>query len=316
MNPVRPVLVTGAPRSGTTWVGQMLAAAPELYYIHEPFNPDYHPGSGVCNVRFAHHQTYITEYDENKYFTPIKDMIDGRYNITAALLACRSLDEIKKVWVQKRLFQERNRVGMRPLIKDPIALMSAGWLSKRFDMNVVVMVRHPAAIAASMKRLHWGFDPARWALAQKQLMADYLHPFEDELTHLKDAGSDIIGQIALFWKIAYFMVLKYKEKYPHWIYLRHEDISRDPLPAYEKLYQQLGLSLTDEARESISDSSSESNPSRSRGDEKLIKMNSKKVTAQWKKALSAQEIGRIRETVEEVSASFYSDKDWEIGLPE
>src|SRR5690606_21198944 len=34
----RGILVTGSPRSGTTWVGRMLATDPRLTYFHEPFN--------------------------------------------------------------------------------------------------------------------------------------------------------------------------------------------------------------------------------------------------------------------------------------
>ena len=46
--------------------------------------------------------------------------------------------------------------------------------------------------------------------------------------------------------------------------------------------------------------------------EKLLKLNSKKVISQWKNALSAQEVRRIKERVEEVSKYFYSDSDWEM----
>ena len=38
----KPILVTGAHRSGTTWVGKMLALAPGVAYLHEPFSPT-HP---------------------------------------------------------------------------------------------------------------------------------------------------------------------------------------------------------------------------------------------------------------------------------
>lgn len=34
-----PVVVTGIPRSGTSWVGKMLQASGELTYINEPLNP-------------------------------------------------------------------------------------------------------------------------------------------------------------------------------------------------------------------------------------------------------------------------------------
>jgi hypothetical protein len=35
----KPILVTGSHRSGTTWAGQMVAAAPHTAYIHKPLNP-------------------------------------------------------------------------------------------------------------------------------------------------------------------------------------------------------------------------------------------------------------------------------------
>ena len=309
---VKPLLVTGSPRSGTTWVGRMLAPSMQLYYIHEPFNPTYPPGSGICNVRFNHHQAYITEDNEKRFYKPIKQMIEGRYNFPAAILSSRSINDVKKALSQKKHFLRYRRKHMLPLIKDPIALMSAGWFGRRFDINVIVMVRHPAAFVASMKRLNWGFDPSRWALSQPLLLRDYLSSFEDELKNLKDSKSDIVDQTALLWKVLYFVVLKYKEIYSNWIFLRHEDISRDPLVQFDKLFGMLGLNFTDELEERVIEYSSESNPSHSKGAEKLIKLNSKKTVSNWKNVLSAQEIERIKKIVKEVSKFYYSDKDWEL----
>ena len=34
----RPILVTGTQRSGSTWVGQMIASHPRVVYVWEPFN--------------------------------------------------------------------------------------------------------------------------------------------------------------------------------------------------------------------------------------------------------------------------------------
>ena len=46
------ILVTGAPRSGTTWAGSTIAAAARLRYVHEPFNPHYYRPA-LCSVRFG-----------------------------------------------------------------------------------------------------------------------------------------------------------------------------------------------------------------------------------------------------------------------
>ena len=311
MNPVKPVLVTGSPRSGTTWVGQMLSASPQLYYIHEPFNPDHGPGRGICNIKFEHHQAYITDSNEKRYLKPIQRMIDGCYDLPAAILASRSMADIKMAWGQKKQFDQYCREGKRPVIKDPIALMSAGWLARRFDLQVVVMIRHPAAFVASMKRLNWGFDPARWALSQKELLSDYLAPLEDELRNLERHPGDVIDQASLLWKTAYHVVSTYMQEYPGWIFLKHEEISHQPLASYEQLFSKLGLAFTAEVQAQIREHSNASNPSHASGTEKLTKLNSRKVISQWKKALSSEEIMRIKAIVGDFADRFYPQSDWE-----
>ena len=53
----RPILVTGAHRTGTTWVGRLLAAAPAVAYISEPLNVLHRPG--VFRAKVANWYTYI-----------------------------------------------------------------------------------------------------------------------------------------------------------------------------------------------------------------------------------------------------------------
>jgi len=291
----------------------MLAASPQLYYVHEPFNPDFGAGRGICNIKFTHHQTYITEENETKYYKPIKQMLEGKYNFLAGILGSGfKKKDVIKVWCQNKEFLKYRQLHFFPLIKDPIAAMSAGWLGRRFDIDVIVMIRHPAAFVASMKRLNWTFHPERWALSQPLLIRDYLSPLEDEIKRLNDSDHDIIDYTSLMWKILYFVVLKYKEVYKDWTYLRHEDLSLDPLGQFKKLYGRLGLDFTDEVRKKIDEYSNTSNPSHSDGVEKLLKLNSKKVISNWKNALSAQEVKRIKEIVGDVSKYYYSDSDWEM----
>ncbi len=65
------------------------------------------------------------------------------------------------------------RRGATPLVKDPIALFSAEWLAATFDMRVLVMIRHPAAFAASIRRRGWRHRFADF-LEQPLLMRDLL----------------------------------------------------------------------------------------------------------------------------------------------
>ena len=58
----RPILVTGGHRTGTTWVGKMLAASGEAAYISEPLNVLHRPG--VMSTPVRHWYTYICPENE------------------------------------------------------------------------------------------------------------------------------------------------------------------------------------------------------------------------------------------------------------
>ena len=58
----RPILVTGTHRSGSTFVGRMIAAHPKVVYVSEPFNPDYYHGQTPVNQWFRH----VTAADERQ----------------------------------------------------------------------------------------------------------------------------------------------------------------------------------------------------------------------------------------------------------
>ena len=150
----KPILVTGAHRSRTTWVGRMLALSPEIGYIHEPFNI----ASYNRAADFAYWYYYITDENASSFFRGIADAIAFRYDLMDGIKrAQRPRDIVGAFRTYSRFWFHRLR-GARPLIKDPIAVFSAEWLASAFDMGVVVMIRHPAAFASSLKRLGWQFD--------------------------------------------------------------------------------------------------------------------------------------------------------------
>ena len=60
------ILVTGAHRTGTTWVGQMLAAG-GLAYVSEPLNVLHR--HGVMSAPVKHWYTYITSENEADYLS-------------------------------------------------------------------------------------------------------------------------------------------------------------------------------------------------------------------------------------------------------
>lgn len=306
----KPLLVTGTPRSGTTWVGRMLTASGAYHYLYEPFNPNAGVGRDVCDVAFERYFTYICADNESRYLGPMRDMVESRYRTWRGVADARTPRDLKTVWNRHREFAGYRRDRIPPLIKDPIALVSAGWMADRLDVDVVLMVRHPAAYAASMRRMGWGFSPRNWALSQPELMRDLLEPFRAELDQLETAAGDLIDQAALGWKVLNHVALAYRERHPDWLLVRHEDLSADPVAGFRTLYGQLGLPFDQRVESTVEEHSSETNPDLADGNVNTIRLNSRKNVGSWRTRLTAEEVARVRACVEPVSQRLYPDAEW------
>jgi len=305
-----PILVTGSHRSGSTWVGRMLCASREAFYVHEPFNearsgPRWIPGG------FPYWFYHISLVNADKYEERLLNVIELHYPLFRNALQIRSLRHVGRLGRDWLLSKYARLLGKRPLIKDPIALFSAEWLASRFDMKVIVMIRHPAGFASSLKRLNWQFDFSNW-LSQDLLMRDYLSPFRDQIIeYSRNKKKDIIDQAILMWNVIYSVVHRYRQTYPDWMFVRHEDLAANPLEGFERLYQYCGLTWNKRAKSVILAHSAPTNPKEvSPGDPGTIRRDSQATIRTWKKRLTQEEIERIREGTEEISSLFYKDAEW------
>ena len=269
-----PILVTGAHRSGTTWIGKMLALAPGIGYIHEPFSPVTAPG--ISSAPFTDYYTRVDSTNEALYLPGLERTLRFDYGYRAQLPAVRSPAGAARSAQDALAFARARRSHARPLVKDPIALLSAEWLAERFGMDVVVTIRHPAAFAASVLRLGWA-------------------PSLDEA--------------AESWRSLYAVVDGYRERHSDWLFVRHEDASRDPLPTFAFLYERLGLELTPAAEQEIASHSAPWNPSQPRS-RHAVRAHSAAVAESWRTYFGPDEIAHLREATREVWPRFYSDEDW------
>ena len=80
MNKNKPILITGCHRSGTTWIGKTIAYSNNIIYIGEPFNPNLSKRGGICGFKFKNWFEYISEENQDQYYTPILKMINLDYD--------------------------------------------------------------------------------------------------------------------------------------------------------------------------------------------------------------------------------------------
>ncbi|MCB1351968.1 MAG: sulfotransferase [Rhodobacteraceae bacterium] len=305
-----PILVTGSHRSGSTWVGNILALAPRAGYVHEPFNRHCMPG--ICRAGFPHWFQYVHEGDpeSSHYRACLQDTLSWRYSPRAQLRNLQGVWDTARMLRDMSHFRLRRLLKERVIMKDPIAFFSSEWLARSFGMDVVMVIRHPAAFVASIKAAKWVLH-YRTFLEQPALMEDLLADFREEIEAMAGQEDDTLQSAILLWRIIHQQISEWQTAHPDWIFLRHEDLSRDPEAEFRALYDRLGLEFTEKVRRDMQQYTGQQ---RSKGPQlynraRIIR-DSRSNILRWKERLSPEEIATIRQAVEPISSRFYTDADW------
>jgi hypothetical protein len=283
----------------------MLALAPGVRYIHEPFNP--RTPMGISSAPFDRYFTVVTAENESRYLHGLRRTLAFDYAFGAEFRHMRTPRDLVRSVRDSWAFELSRRARRRPLVKDPIALLSAEWLAKRFGMDVVVLVRHPAAFAASLDRLGWQHSFATFL--EDGRATEILHAYEDEIRAQAEEPGEVLEQAALLWRILYSVAARYRERHPDWIFLRHEEAAADPSGTFERLYTRLGLELTPKARERIARASGSENPVEGRSPH-AVDLDSAGTVGRWREQLTPDEVALVRERTRDVWPSFYLHEDW------
>jgi hypothetical protein len=244
-----PLLVTGLPRSGTSWVGKMLEASGSVTYVNEPLNPSHPPGHspGVLAVSPEHQFQYICADNDAVWAPAFRNTIALRYNLVAELRRNHGAYDLARMVKYASAFTIGRIRGRRAMIDDPFALFSTRWFVERLGARALVLVRDPVAVVGSYRRFGWTYHPEE--LRAQTLLVRNLHPHPASLLDL--AGSDDhVAKLAHLWRVAYLAVDRMRG-IPGVLIRRYEDLVNEPLEGFAQLYDEFDLPWTDRARRKI-----------------------------------------------------------------
>ena len=281
----------------------------ELGWVAEPFHHKHR--RGVLAAPTPQLYTYVCDDNEDTVLTDLTNTLRGRYAWRAGLSEIRTFRQAALAAKDVGRFTQRRLRRQRPLLKDPIALFSAPWIHRRFDADVVVMIRHPAAIMWSMKRLNWRFN-FNHLLRQPLLMRDLLEPWRAELESLAaQPDPDLIEEAALVWRVMYGVVDQWRGEFPQWQFVRHEDLSRAPVEGFRALFEHAQVEFTDSIVTYIESTTHATNPvSAPQGQAHALRRDSRANVAAWAAQLDAADVHRLRDLTEDVASEWYLDADW------
>jgi Sulfotransferase family len=211
----RPVLVTGVPRSGTTWLARQLAGAPGCAMTgREPMNPQ--PGQyrlgGTLDA-----------------WTRLR--APSRRQLAALRLAYAGLTP--RVYGK---YGHRQWAapwpGTTTVVKDPFAVLSVDTVVRVTSALPVLVYRHPAAVLASYRRMGWSPDVAEVSVA----VAD-----EEGLPAAPAGASDSAASMAWFWSTLNSVALQDLAAVEGGVVVSHEELASGGAHALGVLYDACGL---------------------------------------------------------------------------
>jgi hypothetical protein len=156
------VFLAGSGRSGTTWVSEVINHRNGYRLIFEPFHPD------ICK-NFRRKQYLRPDDRREEYLGPARKVLTGG---------------IRSSWTDRF---NRKFVARRRLIKDIRANLLLGWMRENFPgMPIVLLLRHPCAVAASRLALGWR-DNLPETMGQEELVEDFISPVEAKIRAARNA---------------------------------------------------------------------------------------------------------------------------------
>lgn len=269
------VFISGSGRSGTTWLQEIINYRNEYRMMFEPFYPE-----RVEILRGWHPIQYLHQScDDDRYLVPARDILSGN---------------VRNKWIDKynrRLFSKKR------LIKDIRANLFLNWMKVKFaEVPIVHIIRHPCAVANSKLLGGWDSNITQF-LAQKELMDDFLNPYEKEIR----AASSEFEKHIFSWCIENFVPLKQFQQ-GEILVIFYENLCIKPEEEIRHLFTFLGKPYSPKVLKRVSIPSLESN-------KRSAIISGADLVSSWRKNIIQEQVNRALE----IMSLFGMDKIYNAG---
>ncbi|HWB13967.1 MAG TPA: sulfotransferase [Pirellulales bacterium] len=250
------VFLLGTARSGTTWLGNILNSSPRSIYSHEPLVR--YPDEELLPVLKRIKKTGLATPDEREmvlhhwsrayfdvrrppFFT--KDYSAWPAGVPwAAWLAVRAAGRGYNTF--QRLFSPRNGARYDLVAKQGgLAVDGPNIVQALTPQVLIVIVRHPCAVIASLRR---GQKLGLMARPSRDRWLDDHLPLIEGLGYGRrhaEAMSEAEFQ-SLAWLVENYVYQKLHDTHPNAHIVPYDDLCRDPIGVTRSLFQAIGWDVT------------------------------------------------------------------------
>ena len=277
-DPQLSILIAGTARSGTTWLGDLIASQIPCRVLFEPFNPELVP-----EYQDFHYFQYMRSGEKNKEF----------YNFTQKVFT----GDIRNRWIDR---QNERIFSKYRLIKEIRANLALKWLHENFpEVPMVLLMRHPCAVVLSRMELKWATDSdIHPFLAQPDLVEDYLGQHMDLI---RNATTDE-EKHAIIWSVNNLVPLRqFKHNQLKIVY--YENLCTQPEVEIPALFEYMGFQKGDLIVDTIN------RPSQTTRENSAVVTGTDKIR-NWKKKLTSTQIKNVLHVVNDFGLGHIYDDSY------
>lgn len=260
----RPLLVAGAPRTGTTWTARVLSFAEGVIWLNEPDNEWPHPFALKAKLPLGRFPVLV-EGDraprryEQLWERALAGFRHGRYQEALAWRMDQGEKTTQELWramcdhAHPRLSPalrllswvasppSSREVGQTIMVKSVHAPLALEWLVARLQPTVLLVLRHPFNVIASWMDLGWGGCALETNPRVRERLGDRWG--------LPDLDARASQLQRLTWEVGLFTCAleSAAEQHPDWLVASHESLCRDPRGGFRRLYGRLGFTWSTSA---------------------------------------------------------------------
>ncbi|MEM5498170.1 sulfotransferase domain-containing protein [Paraglaciecola mesophila] len=267
------ILLLSYPRSGSSWAGEILATSPQLAYLREPVTQPY-------LKRFGGEQAVFSAEDNHKDISIYQKLADDAFGGVPSVH--------RGVVDHKRDFLPFSNATSQKLLIKEVNPAAASFYCKHYKPFLLVLLRHPAAVALS-------FHERGWLKRHSELL--------DGESELDEWGR--FGQLyGTFLADAVDVVNHYQNSK----IIKYEALVNDPKQQYLDIFADCGVGAP-EGFDSVIEQYCYSKVDLSSGYQ--TERNSKLTAEKWKNKLSIEQINSLRKGFLDTRLDFYREpSDW------
>lgn len=208
----KPILVLSAPRSGSSWVGDILGTGENVRYLREPVTSAYMQGEKKRVSLFELEKCEDLPF----YLHQIKHALEGKLSFVNGVV------KNPKQWKDGEI--------PKPLVIKEVNPFLISHCKEYCNCKVIYLVRHPFLLAKSFKALGWleNID------LDKRLTTSHVKLLSE---HFDLSSQSKEFELGVLLGVAEYTMLSELSEMADFLVVKYEDLCKEPIKQFSSLFQ-------------------------------------------------------------------------------